>query len=60
MEIGGVVHDVVVAVEAQGFEEWRHRGAVEWDGEQGVFVGLGYVGWEGEEKEPNQCSFWRL
>ena len=47
-------HAGVIAVEAHALEEWRRRGAAEWAGERGVFVGIGWAGWQGEE--PNHCG----
>ena len=53
--MGAAAHAVVIAVEAHALEEWCRRGAAEWAGERGVFVGMGWAGWQG--KEPNHCGF---
>ena len=52
--MGAATHTVVMAVKAHALEELRRRGAAEWAGERGGFLGMGWARCQG--KEPNHCD----
>ena len=44
--MGAAAHTVVIIVKAHALEEWHRQGAAKWAGERGVFVGMGWAGWQ--------------